>query len=352
MVFELDTLGALTSAPFDAIIDVRSPAEFEEDRIPGAINLPALSNEERAKVGTIYVRESRFNAKRIGAALIARNVATHLESYFADKSGGFRALIYCWRGGQRSGAVATILDAVGYRVETLAGGYRTYRRAVVRSLYDEAYPGQVVVLDGNTGSGKTALLQAIQKSGGQVLDLEALANHRGSVFGEMNGTQPSQKGFESAIADILACSDPRQPLLVEAESSRIGNRTVPPSLWSAMVEAPRIRLNVPLDVRADFVAREYASLAETPHRLFELIAQLTRYHPRETIAEWLEMASSGALTPLAADLMRTHYDPRYEKQRRRMDVSRTSTVSLETREETAFADQAAKILAMAREISR
>ena len=228
MRYALESVGALAGAPFDDVIDVRSPSEFAEDHLPGAISLPVLSDAERARVGTIYVRDDRFRARRIGAALVARNAAAHIEERLADRGGGWRPLVYCWRGGQRSGAFAVILDQIGWRVGQLEGGYRSWRRLVSELLYQGALPHRLVVLDGNTGTAKTDILHAVARRGGQVLDLEGLAAHRGSVLGAVAGGQPSQKAFETRLASAVAALDRSRPTLVEAESSRIGERMVPP----------------------------------------------------------------------------------------------------------------------------
>ena len=140
MPVTLHSLCDLGALPFDQVIDVRSPAEYAEDHLPGAISLPVLSDAERARVGTIYVQEDRFLARKIGAALVARNAAAHIEGPLADRDGGWRPLVYCWRGGQRSGAFTGILQQIGWRAETIAGGYRSYRRLVVAALYDSPFP--------------------------------------------------------------------------------------------------------------------------------------------------------------------------------------------------------------------
>ncbi len=314
------TLTRLTDAlthGFDTVIDVRSPAEYADDRLPGAISLPVLSDAERARVGTIYKRESPFTARKVGAALVARNAALHLEGPLAGMGGGWRPLIYCWRGGQRSGSFATILRAVGWRVETVEGGYRSWRRLVSDALYDRPWPCPVVVLDGDTGTAKTALLSRLEALGHQVLDLEALANHRGSVFGARAGGQPTQRSFESAIAAALARLNPARPLVVEAESATIGAVSVPPSLWNAMRAAPRIALTAPLPARAAFLARAYADLTADPAALAGAIDRLRPLHPKERIAAWQAQAAAGAFADLAEGLMRHHYDPLYARTRAR-----------------------------------
>ena len=317
MDFRLTSLTDLAAPGFDTVIDVRSPAEFAKDRLPGAVNLPALSDAERARVGTIYKQESPFTARKIGAALVARNVAAHLDGPMADKDGGWRPLVYCWRGGQRSGAVATILRAVGWRVEVLEGGYRSYRRAVVAALYDAPVPAPVVLLDGNTGTAKTALLGLLAARGVQVIDLEGLARHRGSLLGAVDGGQPGQKAFESALAARIAALDPGRPVLVEAESSKIGELILPPGLWRAMLDAPRIVVEAPMEARAAYLARAYADLAAASEVLAARLAGLIPLQGRDRVGRWQALARDGAVEVLAADLIEAHYDPRYAKSRAR-----------------------------------
>ncbi|MBW6505818.1 MAG: tRNA 2-selenouridine(34) synthase MnmH [Rhodobacteraceae bacterium] len=319
--WQMTAIADLDSLDFDAIIDVRSPAEFAEDHVPGAINLPVLSDAERALVGTIYKQVSAFDARKTGAALVARNAAVHLEGPLAGLKGGWRPLVYCWRGGQRSGSFASILSQVGWRVTLLEGGYKSWRRLVVAEVQETPVRPPVVVLDGNTGSAKTDVLAAVAAAGGQVIDLEGLANHRGSLFGAMPGGQPSQKAFEGRLARVLARLDPARPVLVEAESSRVGDLIVPRKLWAAMCAAPRVRLAVPLAARAEYLARAYAGVAAEPGRLVDTITRMHRLHPAEIIAEWLALAEAGAHEALAAALMAEHYDPRYARQRARHAVA-------------------------------
>lgn len=316
MAFDLTDLATLVRTEFDTIIDVRAPAEFAEDHLPGAINLPVLSDGERARVGTIYVQESPFLARKIGAALVARNAARHLEGPLRDKEGGWRPLVYCWRGGQRSGSFATILSQVGWRVETLKGGYQSYRRLVVRQLYDSDFPAPVVLLDGNTGTAKTEVIRRLPALGVQSIDLEGLANHRGSALGG-HGDQPSQKAFETALASRIAALDPARPVVVEAESSKIGRLGLPPSLFRAMKDAPRIEIDAPVAARADYLCRAYADLTADVPALAERLTRLVRLQGRERVEGWIELARNGDFPDLAAELIRDHYDPRYAKLRAR-----------------------------------
>jgi tRNA 2-selenouridine synthase len=319
MAISLTSLSDLAKHGFDDIIDVRAPLEYTEDHLPGAISLPVLDDEERARVGTIYKQVSPFTARKVGGALVAKNAARHLEGPLADRPGGWRPLVYCWRGGQRSGSFATILAQIGWRVETLAGGYKTWRSLVVKAVYDTPVTAPMVVLDGNTGSAKTDILNLLPGLGLQVIDLEGLARHRGSLFGAQ-GVQPSQKAFEGALALALAGLDPTRPVVVEAESSRIGNCRLPPEIWKAMVAAPRVAIAAPRAARADYLGRAYADLCADPMRLAATIGLLRSAHPREVIDGWLAMAVARDHVALADSLMEHHYDPRYGKHRARMSV--------------------------------
>lgn len=298
---------------FDAIIDVRSPSEFAADHLPGAINLPVLDDAQRAAVGTEYVQGSKFEARRHGAALVARNIAAHLEGPLAAVGGGFRPLVYCWRGGQRSGAMVAVMDQVGWPVTVLDGGYQTWRRKVVAALYDTPLPHRLVALDGPTGCGKTALLQALAARGVQTLDLEALAAHRGSLFGALPGGQPSQKAFETALHDALCRLDPARPVVVEAESSRIGERVTPPSLWAALTAAPAVELSAPLEARVARIVADYGEIAADPAALDDALTRLPRHHAKAEIADWRAMAARGEIAALAAALIEAHYDPAYRR---------------------------------------
>ncbi|WP_137111761.1 tRNA 2-selenouridine(34) synthase MnmH [Rhodobacter sp. SY28-1] len=319
MAITLTSLTDLATHGFDDIIDVRAPAEYAEDHLPGAVSLPVLDDEERARVGTIYKQVSPFSARKIGAALVAKNASIHLQGPLAEKGGGWRPLVYCWRGGQRSGSFATILGQIGWRVETLVGGYKTWRSLVVREVYDTPVRAPVVVLDGNTGSAKTEVLNLLPQFGVQVIDLEGLARHRGSLFGNV-GVQPSQKAFEGALALALAGLDPTRPVVVEAESSKIGNCRLPPEIWKAMVAAPRVSIAAPRSVRAEYLARAYADLTAETDRLAATVGLLRPMHAAEVIEGWLALAAAGDHAELADSLMERHYDPRYGKHRARMAV--------------------------------
>ncbi|MEO5845080.1 MAG: tRNA 2-selenouridine(34) synthase MnmH, partial [Caldimonas sp.] len=243
---------------FDTIIDARSQSEFAEDRLPGAVNWPSLDDAERTMIGTEYKEISAFEAKKRGAALVARNVAGHIERHVLDKPRDWTPLVYCWRGGKRSGALATVLEQIGFRVHVLEGGYREFRRAIVAEL--ETLPDRFDwrVVCGPTGSGKSRLLAELARQGGQMLDLEALAQHRGSVLGLVPGsTQPTQKAFDTLLWQALRRLDPAHPVFVESESKKIGDLRVDDALIAAMRAAACVWLELSLEARVALLLAEY-----------------------------------------------------------------------------------------------
>jgi len=330
MPFAFDTLSQIYAAPFDDVIDVRSPAEFAEDHVPGAISLPVLSNEQRAEVGTIYTQVSPFKARKVGAALVARNAADHIAGPLAEHNGAWQPLVYCWRGGQRSGSFTSILQQIGWRADVIEGGYQTYRRLVVKLLHDTPLTHRIILLDGNTGTAKTELLAKVAERAGQVLDLEGLARHRGSLFGAVAAPQPAQKGFESAVAQALTELDPAKPVLIEAESSKIGDLLVPTSLWAAMRTAPRITINAPLEARAKYLTQAYCDLIEDTAALAATLKALIRFQGHEQVASWQDMATRGQFQQLAVQLMERHYDSRYGKARETQAFVTAGNISLDT----------------------
>jgi tRNA 2-selenouridine synthase len=349
MIPVTDDLDAAARATFADILDVRTPAEFAEDHIPGAVNLPVLSNSERAEIGRIYVQESRFRARREGAALVARNIAAHLEGDLADKPSSWAPLVYCWRGGQRSAAMATVLSQVGWRPTLVVGGYRTWRRRVSARLYDAQMSAPVILLDGYTGCAKTAILARLAAHGVQSLDLEGLAGHRGSIFGAVAGrSQPNQKLFESRLLAALEALDPARPVVVEAESSKIGRIMTPPLLWRAMATAPRIEVTAPAPARSAYLLAAYADIAADTPGLVTAIAALPGRPGKARIAAWTEMARAGDSERLAAELMEFHYDPAYERSRRRDARPLMGSVAMTSLDEAEQARAAAAIAALVR----
>ncbi|MEM9852863.1 MAG: tRNA 2-selenouridine(34) synthase MnmH [Pseudomonadota bacterium] len=309
---KISSLDALLGHPADTIIDVRSPSEFAEDHIPGAINLPVLDDAERAEVGTIYKQVSPFRARKIGAAKVFRNAARHIETHLADKEGGWRPLVYCWRGGQRSGAFTWMLKEIGWRAEVIEGGYRSFRRMVVDALYERPLPFRVVKLSGYTGTAKTELLHLLAGEGLQTIDLEGLACHRGSLLGGLARPQPSQKSFETALAIAFEKRDATQPLLVEAESSKIGALTLPPALWAAMKDAPVIEVSASIEARAAYLARAYADILANGPALLEKLSVLKHVRGAATLEKWESLIAAGDKIALCRALAEDHYDPAYK----------------------------------------
>lgn len=299
---------------FDDILDVRSPSEYADDHLPGAISVPVLNDEERARIGTLYKQVSPFAAKKLGAALIARNIAQHQEEKFSEKPKSWRPLVYCWRGGMRSGAMAHILAQVGWSTAQLEGGYKNYRRHVLAEL--ETLPGQLDfrIIAGGTGSGKSHLLQALAEQGAQVLDLENLAQHRGSLLGRLPGQpQPSQKTFETRLWEVLRTFTPDRPVYVEAESRKVGVLSVPTGLIERMRASACVKVEVPLEARVNFLMQDYAHFLNDARLLTERLSLLVEMHGREVINHWCEMAQQHDWEPLVSELLTKHYDPAYKR---------------------------------------
>ncbi len=299
---------------FDTLIDARSPAEFELDRIPGAINCPVLSNEERAKIGTIYKQVSPFEAKRLGAAMVSANLARHLRDTFHDKPANWKPLVYCWRGGLRSGSMVTWLRLVGWDAQQLAGGYKGFRTHVVEQIDSLVPQLQLRVVCGATGSAKTRVLHALAAQGAQVLDLEGYASHKGSLLGGLPGVeQPSQKHFETMLAAQMGTLDLSRPVFIEGESAKIGRISVPIPLVAQLRAAPVIEIQASPQARLDYLLRDYAYLGDDAAQLAHKLGFLKELQGKEAVGRWQAWAQEGALSPLFSELMSLHYDPHYER---------------------------------------
>ena len=278
----LRAIAAAEAAPalerFDAVIDVRSPAEFAEDHLPGAVNWPVLDDEERRAVGTLYVKVSPLTARKVGAAMVARNIAGHVERWVQDKPREWQPLVYCWRGGQRSGALAWFLDQIGFRTTRLNGGYKAFRAVVRDDLAALPQRLQFTVIAGRTGSGKTRLLHALAEAGAQVLDLEALACHRGSVLGGLpDRPQPSQKAFDTLLWQTLRGFDEQRPVFVESESRRVGALQLPDALVARMREhAQCVRVQMDDGARVQLLLQEYGFFAQTARAVLRAAGRTDR----------------------------------------------------------------------------
>ena len=334
-------------AAFDTVIDARSPSEFALDHLPGAINCPVLDDEERRIVGTLYKQQGAFEARRVGGAMVAANLAKHLRERFAEQPATWRPLVYCWRGGMRSGSMVQWLRLVGWDAQQLAGGYKRFRGHVIAQIEAIAPQLPLRVLCGPTGSAKTALLHALAAQGEQVLDLEGLAVHKGSVLGKVPGTpQPSQKRFETQLALQLESFDLARPVFVEAESRKIGQISLPTPLLERLRASPCVEIVASPEVRLDYLLRDYVYLGDDGPRLAETLGQLHGLQANETITRWQAWAVAGELRPLFAELMALHYDPLYLRSQNGNYQRLRSAVQVE-----AVALDEAALLALATEIA-
>ena len=308
----LQSVGVGGAGDFDDIIDVRSPAEYAEDHMPGAISAPVLDDEQRARIGTLHKQASAFDARKAGAALVAANIAHHLTSRFQDRPKSWRPLIYCWRGGQRSGSMTEVFTRIGWRAAQLEGGYKAYRRHVIAELERLPNAFDFRVVCGVTGSGKSRLLRALGDAGAQVLDLEDQARHRGSVLGNLPGeAQPSQKMFESLLCRLLGGFDPARPVFVEAESRKVGAVQVPGALMARMRQARCLRIEMDMPLRIALLKEEYAHFLGDATVLGDRLDCLVDLHGRERIAEWQALRAQSRWDELVARLLVEHYDPAY-----------------------------------------
>ena len=346
-IFSIEKL-ASSMAEFDAIIDVRSPAEFALDHIPGAINLPVLNNEERIEIGTLYKQVSPFAAKKLGAAYISRNIANHLERSLIDFPREWRPLIYCWRGGERSGAFTHILNRVGWKAMQLQSGYQGFRRVVIDGLDQAAKDFSFQVIAGMTGSGKTRILQEIGALGQQILDLEGLAIHRGSVLGnEPNIEQPSQKGFETNLWYAFNQLDPNKIVFVESESKKVGGLHIPDPLMERIREGQCIELRSSTATRVSWLLREYRHFLANPQSFKQKLGLLTSRYGKVQISKWHEAIDAGDFESLVEELLVMHYDPSYQSSivRNFPSYREDHFVELESDSDEAFTKTARDLIA-------
>lgn len=332
---------------FNAVIDARSEAEFALDHLPGAVNWPTLNNAERHEIGILYAQVNPFEARKRGAAIAARNIAAHIEANIIDKPRHWKPLIYCWRGGQRSGALALILGQIGFSVTLVEGGYKAFRAALLQDTVRLAHNLEFQVVCGPTGSGKTRLLQALAAQGAQVLDLEALACHRSSVLGAIPGLeQPCQKRFDTLIWDSLRTFEANRPVFIESESKKVGNVTVPAALVEAMRQSQCLNLHLPDTERVALLLEDYDYLVRDVDYFCDRLAVLTALKGRAVVAGWQAQARSGDFAPVVLNLLKHHYDPAYfeSMQRNFVQVKFAKNRAANDRSAGAMADLACDIL--------
>lgn len=337
----------IKSLRFDEIIDVRAPCEFEEDHLPGAINLPVLDDSQREVVGTIFKQSSPFEARRLGAGLVSGNISRHLDRHLADKPKDYKPLVYCWRGGSRSGSMATVMQSVGWRVHLLKGGYRSFRRYVCASLktfFDQEPDLRIIA--GLTGSGKTLLLGKLASVGEQVIDLEGLARHRGSALGEEpSEAQPSQKRFENLLLQQCEAFDLSRPIFLESESSRVGRRQVPAQLWSLMRAAPVVEITTPLEARAAYLVKAYDHFVNDDALLRRKMELVRKLKSEAVFERWEEHLRRGDHAGFVESMLEHHYDPAYLKSRENTYGEPQLKLSMDEVSEPALAGIAREIVA-------
>lgn len=333
---------------FSSVIDARSEAEFALDHLPGAVNWPTLNDEERQRIGTMYVQVNPFEAKKRGAAIAARNIAAHIERELLDTPRSWQPLLYCWRGGKRSGSLALVLDQIGFKVSLIEGGYKAFRAAVLADLPMQAQRHHYRVVCGPTGSGKTRLLSALAQAGAQVLDLEALACHRASVLGAIpDQPQPSQKRFDTLVWDALRRFDPARPVFVESESKKVGNLTVPTDLIAAMRESPCLDLQLPLDERVALLLEDYDFFVQDPQLFCARLDALKELRSKAVVDEWKAQVRAGQTEQVVRALLAQHYDPGYadSMQRNFLQYANAHPLVASDRHGDTFARLAAQIKA-------
>ncbi|MEO7254335.1 MAG: tRNA 2-selenouridine(34) synthase MnmH [Casimicrobium sp.] len=344
--------GSITVADLDNypdIIDARSEGEYAEDFIPGAMNHPVLNNEERARVGTLNKVASAFEAKRMGAALVSRNIAAMLETHFSDKPRDWAPLIYCWRGGKRSRSLTLVLREIGFKAVQLEGGYKAYRTRVAAELTELPKRFHYVTVCGCTGTGKTALLHALREAGAQVIDLEGLANHKGSLLGEsVAAPQPTQKRFDSLLWAELRELDPSRPVFVESESKKIGLVQMPESMREQMAAGECVWLDVPVAARVLHLRGEYEHFVADPALLMKKLAPLKALRGGEMLERWQTLATAGNIDGVVESLLVDHYDPLYTTAIKRNYPTLTSArhVAIESLTPAALGSAAEALLAV------
>lgn len=341
-----DAIARLSS--FNTVIDARSESEYAEDHLPGASNWPVLNDKERALIGTEYKQVSPFDARKHGASLAATNIARLIQAQVMDKPRSWQPLVYCWRGGQRSGSLSLVLSEIGFQVAVLEGGYREFRRAVLTEL--QALPDQLHfrVLCGRTGSAKSRLLRELGEQGAQILDLEGMACHRGSVLGlEPGQPQPSQKAFDSRLWQALRQLDPTKPVYTEGESRLIGRLRLPQELMDRIRAATVLQVQMSLPARVNFLLQDYVHFVHDAESLCRRLDALIDLRGRATVQHWQQQARSNQWAEMVGELLSTHYDPSYLKSIRQhfSTFDTAQVVDLPDAERSTLQDAARRLLA-------
>lgn len=338
---------------YDEIIDVRSPSEFIEDHIPGAINLPVLNDAERKTVGTLYKQVNPFEAKKLGAALISNNISTILNNHFMGKEKNYKALIYCWRGGQRSGSIAIVLSQIGWNITVLKGGYKYYRSQVRKCLESKLAELDYCILAGFTGTAKTKLLTLLKAKDEQVIDLENLARHKGSILGQLPGiAQPTQKYFESSMAAVIQNFSTKKTTWIESESSKIGNIHIPQSLWKNMKNTQAFIITASLDARVEYIIQDYPWFTQNQKLIRRKVSLLKNAHGSRQVKEWVSFIENNQWEELVKSLLSIHYDPSYSRSLGNNQRSVAGNINLPTMENSMLNNAIETLLSPGHHVSR
>ncbi len=289
-------------------IDTRSPAEYEKDHIPGAQNIPLLTNEERREIGILYKTMGQEKAIEKGYEIVNPKINSMLDEY--NKHKPKQLIIYCWRGGLRSKSVVNLLLSKGYRAVQLKGGYKSYREYVRKRLNKLNLKGRLVVIHGLTGSGKTEFIRETKLP---KIDLEGNAQHRSSVFGRLGLKPHSQKFFESLLVKDLEQAMNEKYIIIEGESRKIGDLFMPPKLWEAMKKGIHVWLDRPVDKRVDIIIKEYGTIENLDKKeLSNIIESIRKLMPKKTTEQLLEYIKESKTREFVKLLLEEYYDKRYK----------------------------------------
>ncbi len=324
----------------DEIIDVRTKAEYEEDHIPCAINLPVLLQKERDIVGKIYKKENGFNAKKLGASFISKNISKIIKKKFYNKPGSWKPLIYCWRGGQRSKSIAIVLSEIGWQVRVLKGGYKTYRASINNELNKITKNSKFMVLKGPTGCAKTKILKKLNSIGVSSIDLEGIALHKGSLLGNIpKFNQPSQKLFESRLYFQLKSIKNRKLIFIESESSKIGNLYLPQILLNKIKNSPAIEISADLNARIMYLINDYKNYLVQDNSFIKLFKYADSKIGKQKVDKWRNYYKKKDWYNLAYYLITEYYDPLYAhnlKNKKNKLVKKTHFLKLNNQEINTF----------------
>ncbi len=326
------------------IIDVRTPAEFAETTIPGAVNVPIFSNDERIEVGTVFQQQGKRDARKLGVRLVAPNIPRLMDRVEELRVGHpGPVIVFCWRGGMRSLAMTSFMNLAGIPARQLLGGHKGFRRKVLDYFEQQQWP-PVFVLRGLTGTGKTRVLQQLDEMGYPVVDLEGLANHRGSAFGALGlEPQPSQKKFEALLWARLEELKESPYLVTEGESLHIGRIMVPKAFHQAMQTQTSLWMTASLDVRTQIILEDYPALDQLKEQFEKPINALKERLGGKVVTEFLNLLNSGQWDKLVRELMVRYYDPLYMHTlpERRVEIE-LKTVEAATKEVASALDKLVK----------